>query len=260
MSANVERPRRSPRNASRGVVRDHIRLGLALLYGLAFAVLTVEVMEGKSLALDGAVFRTIAGWRSLWLISIMRYMTALGGMPWVPCLLGLLSVLIWNVYGLRLLLLWGGYTLGSEVLFLAIRLITHRPRPHSHAVAYPSGHTLAAVCLYGLLIYFLWPWQGVGRWPRRVACGGLIVIIGGVSLSRLILEIHWLSDILGAYLAGGFYLLICAGLFAGSSRHGRPKSSHCPLDSGPQPAVSGPVNHGDPDVSRPVKRFWCGVH
>jgi undecaprenyl-diphosphatase len=213
MIAKAERPSRSPRRALQGIVRNQIKLGLALVYGLTFAVLTVEVMGGKFLALDGAVFRTIAGWRSPWIIFVMRNITTLGGMPWVPCLLALLIILVWNVYGLRLLLFWGGYTLGSEVLFLTIRLITNQHRPHSQAVAYPSGHTLAAVCVYGLLIYFLWPWQGLGRWYRRAACGGLIVLIIGVSLSRLILEMHWFSDVLGAHLAGGFYLLICARLF-----------------------------------------------
>jgi membrane-associated phospholipid phosphatase len=70
---------------------------------------------------------------------------------------------------------------------------------------------------------------------------GLLGLIVGVGLSRLILESHWLSDILGAYLAGGLYLLLCPWLFAASSPRGRPHPHPSPLESGPQPSASWPV-------------------
>lgn len=226
MMANVEPSRRGPGSTSPAVVSDPRRLGLVLMLGLAFAGVTGTVMADTWLALDRAVLHALAGWRSPWMLWSMRSVTTLGGTPWVPALLGVLSLVVWHVYAWRVLLYWAGYTLGGEGLFLAIRVWTHRPRPHSPAVAYPSGHTLAAVCVYGLVIYFVWPGQGRGRWYRRAACGGLLGLIVGVGFSRLILEIHWLSDVVGAYLAGGCYLLSCAWLFAGSSRRGRPDRTY----------------------------------
>ena len=41
---------------------------------------------------------------------------------------------------------------------------------------------------------------------RAVICGGLLLIIMSVGFSRLYLEKHWVSDVVGAYIAGGLYL------------------------------------------------------
>jgi membrane-associated phospholipid phosphatase len=172
MLANGEPSCRSPGSAARAVASNPRWFGVVLLCGFAVAVVTVAVMEDLLLALDSAALSTLAAWGSPWVLWSMRSVTTLGGMPWIPALPGFLSLVVWHVHGPRVLLCWAGHTLGSEGIFLAIRVLTHRPRPHSHAVAYPSGHTLAAVCVYGLMIYFLWPGQGWGRWYRRAACGG----------------------------------------------------------------------------------------
>jgi undecaprenyl-diphosphatase len=154
-----------------------------------------------------------AGWRSPLLTSAMQSITVFGETPWLIPLIGLLMFLIWEVYGPRVLLLWSGYTLALTALFQGLRVAVGRPRPVSAASGYPSGHTVAAIALYGLLIYLWWPRPGArGKWKPAV-CGGLFLIIIGVGASRLFLDKHWLSDVVGAYMAGGFYLLTCAWLF-----------------------------------------------
>jgi undecaprenyl-diphosphatase len=143
----------------------------------------------------------------------MQTLTVFGGMPWLLLLIGLLMFLIREAYGPRVLLLWSGYTLALMALFQGIRVAVDRPRPVSAASGYPSGHTVAAIAPYGLLIYLWWPRPGAwSRWKPAV-CGGLLLIVIGVGASRLLLDKHWLSDVVGAYMAGGFYLLTCMWLF-----------------------------------------------
>jgi hypothetical protein len=162
MIANTKLSRRSPGSASRAAVSNPCRLGLVLLCGLAFAVVTLAVMEGTLLALDSRVLSTLASLRSPRLLWIMWSVTHLGGMPWIPALLGFLALVVWHVYGLRMLLYWAGYTLGSEVVFLAIRVLTHRPRPHSRAAAY----------------------QGQRRSDSLTPIGGRALALGSVSGRR----------------------------------------------------------------------------
>jgi undecaprenyl-diphosphatase len=177
-----------------------------------FAVLTAQAAQGEFLVLDAPVRVTLAEWQHPLLMSTMRDVTTLGGMPWLlPCI-GLVMFLVGEAYGTHALLLWSGHTLASTALFHSIRFLVGRPRPLSHAAGYPSGHTVAAIAFYGLLIYLLWPRQGSWRRGRIVICGLLLLIIIGVGFSRIFLEKHWVSDVLGAYLAGGFYLAICAWL------------------------------------------------
>lgn len=71
---------------------------------------------------------------------------------------------------------------------------------------YPSGHTMQATIAYGMLAYLVW--RRIAT-PRRrallvTAAGTLIALI---ALSRLVLVVHFLSQVIGALLAGGLWLL-----------------------------------------------------
>ena len=192
--------------------RDKCLLGLALTCGVVFAVLTAQAALGEFFALDAEIRVWIAEWQHPLLMSAMRSITTLGGMPWLlPCI-GLVMFLVWEAHGMHALLLWSGQTLACTALFHSIRFMVGRPRPVSPASGYPSGHTVAAIAFYGLLIYLLWPRHRSWRMGRIVIWGLLLVIIIGVGLSRILLEKHWLSDVLGGYLAGGFYLTMCVWL------------------------------------------------
>jgi undecaprenyl-diphosphatase len=213
MPPHVIRQSKNPPVARPWSARDICLLVLALTCGVVFVVLTAQAAQGEFFALDAALRAWLAEWQDPLLMSAMRNVTTLGGMPWLlPCI-GLVMFLIWEAYGMHALLLWSGHTLACTVLFHSIRFMVGRPRPLSHAAGYPSGHTVAAIAFYGLLICLLWPRQGSWRRGRIVIGGLLLLIIIGIGFSRILLEKHWLSDVLGGYMAGGFYLTICIWLF-----------------------------------------------
>lgn len=98
------------------------------------------------------------------------------------------------------------------ILDLLLKIIFHRQRPSfddSYLVFYgysfPSGHTIAATLLYGLLAVFTvivletWLWR-VGAVLNAIA---MILLIG---FSRVYLGAHYLSDVLGAVAAGFAWL------------------------------------------------------
>jgi membrane-associated phospholipid phosphatase len=66
---------------------------------------------------------------------------------------------------------------------------------------FPSGHTANAVVLYGVLAMVV-----ARRWriPMIVAAVWISVTVG---LSTLYLDTHWLTDVVGAWLAGALVLL-----------------------------------------------------
>src|SRR5215831_3183106 len=84
--------------------------------------------------------------------------------------------------------------LGSAARYGLHRAVARpRPsRPHIHVTgaAFPSGHTTAAVLLYGTL--------------ARLAGGGwawlpALALAGSVGASRVLLRAHWLSDVVAAF-------------------------------------------------------------
>ncbi|HHW13865.1 MAG TPA: phosphatase PAP2 family protein, partial [Firmicutes bacterium] len=106
---------------------------------------------------------------------------------------------------------------GLLVQFL--KVIFQRPRPDvfpplvvEKTYAFPSGHTMLAVSLYGLFLYWLLRRRGGGprRWlVRWLGAFLLATLIGAIGLSRIYLGVHWPTDVLAGYAGGGAWLLAC---------------------------------------------------
>ena len=112
--------------------------------------------------------------------------------------------------GIRALIPLAGY-LGGEALVYLTRMYMHRPRPSTanfpapHAVAgvhetswsFPSGHATGAaaalVCLGGLAAVSWRTW-----WPWVVGLLAALAVAG----SRLVLGVHWFSDIVFGLAVG----------------------------------------------------------
>jgi undecaprenyl-diphosphatase len=104
---------------------------------------------------------------------------------------------------------------GGMLLNVALKHTFERARPHFEepiltlsTYSFPSGHTMAATVLYGLLAcYFS---RQASSTPGRVlpfVLAGLM--IGAIAFSRMYLGAHYLSDILAALAEGCGWLAIC---------------------------------------------------
>jgi len=122
------------------------------------------------------------------------------------------------------LLLLGG--MGGDALLLEVtKTIVHSARPTNMLVpdtgfSYPSGHSAGIVVFGGILAYFAFRhWQST---RTRVSIGvGLGVVVAVVSFDRLYLNVHWLSDVLGSWLFGTFWLLFVILVFGWLERAGK---------------------------------------
>jgi membrane-associated phospholipid phosphatase len=104
---------------------------------------------------------------------------------------------------------------GGMLLNVAMKHTFARARPHFEqpiitlsTYSFPSGHTVAATLLYGVLACYLV--RHARSWPARagivlLACA-LVLLVAG---SRLYLGAHYLSDVLAGMLEGCAWLAIC---------------------------------------------------
>jgi len=106
--------------------------------------------------------------------------------------------------------------LGSEGLALLGKLAFHRPRPveavlYEHTFSFPSGHATIAVAFYGFLTYVAV--RLASHWSTKVKLFFFgLIIIGLLGLSRIIVGVHYLSDVWAGYLVGLIWLIIAMSL------------------------------------------------
>jgi undecaprenyl-diphosphatase len=108
-------------------------------------------------------------------------------------------------------------TAGSE----AVKQLIGRDRPLGTdptipgvVYSYPSGHTLEAATIYGIIAILIWR----GRWPRwmKVAIAVVFtVLVVLVGVARVALAEHYPTDVLAGLLAGIGDLAVFAGLTLG---------------------------------------------
>ncbi len=109
---------------------------------------------------------------------------------------------------------------GHNLLANGVKLLVRRDRPPispplhpGTGYSYPSGHTAAAAATYAALALLL----GRGcRWPVRflLALAAAAVTLD-VALSRVLLGVHWLTDVVGGAMLGLGWFAVCAAAFGG---------------------------------------------
>jgi membrane-associated phospholipid phosphatase len=97
--------------------------------------------------------------------------------------------------------------IGTGLLQAVTKWAVARPRPNLAPWGYPSGHVLGLVVLLGLVCYLIVISGSRRRWHYLSAAGSAIVLIA-VAASRLYLEAHWLSDVVGGFAVGLAYLFV----------------------------------------------------
>lgn len=127
---------------------------------------------------------------------------------------------------LRAALLCAGTSLGSLLLVTAGKAIVDRTRPvvpHPVAAApgasFPSGHACTAAAAAMTLVVLVWP--GASR-RQRVAVAVLAGLLGAaVGISRMVLGVHFLTDVVGGWL-GATALVALLVLLLSATRFDRP--------------------------------------
>lgn len=209
--------RYGPHVASLGLAR---RLSVQVLASAAFAVTAlvgfVEVADEIALdedlgRFDAALSNALSRHASDVQLRMFATLTDLGDKRLLIPLAAAVALLLFVQRRRILAATWVVATAAGGLLNTALKAIFERSRPeHPHGFAsadgwsFPSGHAAGAFIIYGLLAYLV-----MIHVPKRfhllvaVVAMALIVCVG---LSRVILQVHYFSDVLGGYAFGASWV------------------------------------------------------
>jgi undecaprenyl-diphosphatase len=195
----------------------HVTLGLLTAAGglWFFGGIVQDIIAQDPLVqFDQALATMLHSWATPLATTVFAVITTLGS--FVVVALGLLVSVFyaWRRQWLHLAA-WLIALGGGEALNLVLKQLLARPRPSfAHpslpgvGYSFPSGHAMAALIAYGMLTYFAI--LAVGTWRVRtgLACGAALLVLL-IGFSRLYLGVHYFSDVIGGYAAGGVWLSTC---------------------------------------------------
>ena len=98
-------------------------------------------------------------------------------------------------------------------------MVAH-PIAHGTGNSFPSGHSLGSIVCYGAMLLVFLP-AARGRWrPAFIAV--IATLIALIGISRILLGVHYLSDVVGAWALGITWLGVTAFAFELTRQRGRP--------------------------------------
>lgn len=181
---------------------------ISLFIGLVEDIVTSDSI----VAMDHFVSQQMGLLSESSVVNFFIFMTSLGSTP-ITCLVVLLTGILCWVIGQRYVVI--GLltaTIGSTVFTFLSKLLFHRGRPLDillleQTYSFPSGHATVAIALYGFLAYMAIRFsRDFTRQVRIVVITIFFSIL--IGLSRIVLNEHYLSDVLGGYLVGALWLTV----------------------------------------------------
>jgi len=185
----------------------------ALVIALGFAVTTNHFRQ-----FDVAVSHALNMQRGTspdWLILLMQGISWIGGGIQRYIIVTILTIALWRWWGWGAGLAMGLTSLVSAFTSELLKAFFARVRPdfvpHLDAVtsaAYPSGHANNAAVVY-ILFIMLVPQARHPGW--QLAAAAMIIVTG---LSRVMLGVHWPTDVIGGWMLGTAFALMAAAVIA----------------------------------------------
>jgi undecaprenyl-diphosphatase len=196
------RPGRTAISVAAGVVAASLAI---------FALIAEDVLDGGGLiAHDQAVFSWFVEHRTDRLIDVARFVSTAGGFVGLT-IMGIVLAVWLTARGVHLALAAASLLalLLASVASTAAKAFFDRQRPpvEAHAIAvglaaFPSAHATnaAAFFLCASFVLAITSARRAGSQAALVAVGAFLAALVGVS--RLVLAVHWLSDVVAGWALG----------------------------------------------------------
>ena len=196
-----------------------VALGIVAL--AAFALVGEDVRHHETSGFDTAVRSWVLSHRPAWLISVYFWITTFGSVT---------PMVVYALIGALALWFRGRPIVASTVLvapaaavvaYLALKNVFVRTRPSGMGNAlegtysFPSAHATTSAAICCTLAYVFWRERLVPAYAALLVAVLIPLLVGA---SRVYLDVHWATDIIGGWSVGLFIAALSAGVYSSSRR------------------------------------------
>jgi undecaprenyl-diphosphatase len=179
---------------------------IAVVASVAFAVIAAEIRRGALDHADRAIELTIHRLDSLPADVVAMTATRIGSNTVLLPVLALVTALAIHLRNRTVAIVLVIDAAAVICAYSLLKLMFSRERPELFdkvalptGYSFPSGHSMSAIGIYGVIAAAL-----IALYPRarRPVIAAAAILIGLIGLSRIYLGVHWPSDVLGGFLGG----------------------------------------------------------
>ncbi|MGP4039824.1 phosphatase PAP2 family protein [Gracilibacillus sp. D59] len=194
-----------------------------LIFGFIILVLTMtlfieladDVLEKEKFFVDRIFQDYIAFPEGTWLHQIMEVVTEAGSVLFLTIMSILVAVYLFFAKKSKWYSLFFSINMiGISLITQVLKLIIERERPELIAqyggtgFSFPSGHSTGSVAFYGFIMYLLWKKVSI-KWLKWVSVSFFALVAFAIAFSRVVLGVHFFTDIVAGMSLGLTWLVIC---------------------------------------------------
>lgn len=182
---------------------------ISLILLILFGVWTILMCFGLLSGFDTFIYNLIRSLKSDFFDTYFVFITKFGNESTIILFVVVAVLLLKNKWRMMMLEI----PIISVVSNQVIKYIIRRDRPSvlklikQGGYSYPSGHSMIAVAVYGLLIYFVLKKVKNKSWKYGLSFL-LVVLIVSIGVSRIYVGVHYASDVLGGFILAMAELLL----------------------------------------------------
>ena len=198
----------------------------AVVFLFLFLIVTMLTSGTSGFLLDETVSYWADGFSSSFILTIMKIASVLGSSEMILIVTVIIGIILLIQRNWRQFFFFFTVSVGGVIVNFLLKTIIKRERPGDEvsyieafnvqleiqSYSFPSGHTMRATILLLFLVYvsYLVLLNGVVQYVSYVVYILLLLLI---ALSRVMLDAHYFTDVIGAlFMATGWFFL-CLYLF-----------------------------------------------
>ena len=179
------------------------RYWIASICTIAFLIILILVLTNQIETFDHIIYQAVYSIHNQPIDTFFKIFTHIGDTVPVIIIVAILFFLFKKRKDKAMLIFTVATTVAMNQL---LKHIIMRPRPPMErrlvkqgGYSFPSGHSMIALCICGLLIYYAITRMKNKKW-KIVSCVLLTILCILIGISRIYVGVHYPSDVLGGYL------------------------------------------------------------